>query len=209
LKPSWISKTDPVHHPVRFLARTWQQKVTERFGIPKTDFTPKHFGQLKCFMNALGDLTPDVIDWMLDSVNWWHFCQQVRAELKVRFVPDYPTVGFLLQYRGIALRLMHARLCNSIAWTDFITKLEKRWYGETKQLLLVYAQGNPEQLLKIDAAQTLTDMELMFVEVMDESMAASTPRLFAINCTAIQSTLTQRLHSKLRRTSPYLLLRLD
>jgi hypothetical protein len=67
---------------------------------------------------------------------------------------------------------MHARLCNSIAWADFITKLEKRWYGEKKQLLLVLAQGNPEQLARIDAAQTLDEIELIFIEMMDESAAA-------------------------------------
>ncbi|MGA7218883.1 MAG: hypothetical protein WBX38_11235, partial [Candidatus Sulfotelmatobacter sp.] len=97
--------------------------------------------QLRNLINALGDLTPDVIEWMLDSVNWWFFCQQVRAELKLHFVPDYPEVGFLSQYRGVALRLMHAKLCNSIAGADFIAKLEKRWYDERKQLLLVYAVG--------------------------------------------------------------------
>ena len=122
-------------------------------------------------MNALGDLTPDVIEWMLDPVNWWLFCQQVRAELKVHFVPDYPEVGFLLQYRGVALRLMHARLCNSIAWADFITKLEKRWCEERKKLLLVYAVGNPERLAKIYAAKTLADIELVFNEVMGKATA--------------------------------------
>jgi hypothetical protein len=81
-------------------------------------------------------------------------------------------VGFLLQYRGVALRLMHARLCNSIAWADFITKLEKRWYVEKKQLLLVFAQGNPEQLARIEAAHTLAEVEMLFIEMMDESVAA-------------------------------------
>jgi len=173
LKPSWVSKTDPVHHPVRFLAGIWQQRMNEKFGIQKTDFTSQHFGQLKSLVNVLDDLTGNVIEWMVDPVNWWHFCQQVRAELGVHFVPDCPVVGFLLQYRGVAMRLMHARLCNSIAWADFITKLERRWYGEKKQLLLIYAQGNPEQLARINAAQTFAEIELVFNEMMDESMAAS------------------------------------
>jgi hypothetical protein len=121
----------------------------------------------------LDDLTQDVIEWIVDPANWWHFCQQVRAELKVHFVPDYPEVGFLLQYRGVALRVMHASLCNSIAWVDFITKLEKQWYEERKKLLLVYAQGKPEQLSKIEGAKTLTDIHKLFTEIVDESTPAS------------------------------------
>jgi hypothetical protein len=168
VKPSWVSKTDAMHHPVRFLAGIWQERMKEKFGI-QTDFTSKQFGQLRNLMNALGDLTHGVIEWILDPINWGHFCQQVRAELKVHFVPDYPEVGFLLQYRGVALRVMHSRLCNSIAGADFITKLEKRWYDETKKLLLVYAVGNPERLARIYAAQTLAEIELVFNEVMDEA----------------------------------------
>jgi hypothetical protein len=170
VKPSWVSKTDPLHHPVRFLAAVWQQRMKEKFGF-ESDFTSKEFGQLRNLKNALVDLTPDVIEWMLDPINWWIFCQQVRAELKVRFVPDYPEVGFLLLYRGVALRLMHARLCNSIAGAEFITKIEKRWYGQNKNLLLVYAIGNPERLAKINAAKTLADMQMVFNEIMDEASA--------------------------------------
>jgi hypothetical protein len=168
LKPSWVSKTDPVHHPVRFLASVWQQRMKEKFEISGMQFTSKEFGQLKCLMKALGNLHRDVIAWMLDPINWWHFCQQVRTELGIRWVPDRPEVGFLLQYQGVALRVMHARLCNSIAGADFITKLEKRWFEEKKELLVVYAVGNPEKLAKIAAAKTLAEMELLFNEMEDE-----------------------------------------
>jgi hypothetical protein len=112
--------------------------MKERFGI-QTDFRSKEFGQLKCLMTHLGDLTPDVIEWMIDSTNWWFFCQQVRAELKVHFVREYPDVGFLLLYRGVALRLMHTKLQNSPEHADFIGRLEKRWNESEKKLSLAYA----------------------------------------------------------------------
>ena len=147
LKPTWVSKTDPEHHPVRFLASVWNQRMKERFGI-QTSFGGKEFGQLRNLMNALGDLTPDVIEWMLDPSNWWFFCQQVQSELKVRFVRDYPEVGFLLLYRGVALRLMHTKLQNSPEHADFIGRLEKRWNEAEKKLSLAYAMI--DKLSKLD-----------------------------------------------------------
>ncbi|MCU1305402.1 MAG: hypothetical protein JWN45_97 [Acidobacteriaceae bacterium] len=173
MKANWESKTDPVHHPVRFLAGVWQQRMKERFGITGVQFTPKEFGQLKRVMNAFGDLSREVIEWMLDPVNWWHFCQQVRSELGIHFVPDYPEVGFLLGYRGVGLNLMYSKLRYSIEWADFINRLEKKKYEQTKNLLLLYAVGKPGELAKIEAAKTLSEIELLFNEMLDDDAVQS------------------------------------
>ncbi len=108
MQPTWITKTDPVHHPVRYMAKVWRSRMAERFGVSVPEFSAKEYGQLKTLMNYLGELAPSVIDWSLDTVNWWHFCQRVRVSHKIRFLPDRPAIGFLLQYRGHALALMYA-----------------------------------------------------------------------------------------------------
>jgi hypothetical protein len=157
---------------MRFLAGIWQQRMKEKFGIPKTDSTPQQFGQMKCLMNALGDLTRDVIEWMLDP-NWFGFCQQVRAELKVHFVEDYPEVGFLLRYRGIALRVMQSKLQGSPGWADFIQRLEKKNFEQYRNLALVYAAGNPDKLARIAAAKTSQQMETLWGEFIEDEEAKS------------------------------------
>jgi hypothetical protein len=37
-----------------------------------------------------------------------------------------------------------------------------------KNLVLVYADSMPEQLVKIEAAKTLTDIQKVFIEVVDK-----------------------------------------
>jgi hypothetical protein len=72
---------------VRFLASIWQQKMQANFGV-LVNLTPKEKGQLKALRLHWGDLTRDVIEWIVDPVNWWHFCQQVRTESKNHMVAD-------------------------------------------------------------------------------------------------------------------------
>jgi hypothetical protein len=76
-------------------------------------------GQLKPLRKTLGALTRDVVEWMVDPVNWWHFCQQVCAESRLRRAPDHPHLGFLLAI-GIGLRVMHSKLRNSTPTPDFV-----------------------------------------------------------------------------------------
>jgi len=109
MQPTWITKTDPVRHPVRYMAKIWQSTMQERFGVVRPEFTPKEYGQLKTLMKHLGELTACVLNWSVDHANWWHFCQRVRVAHNIRFVPDRPEIGFLLRYRGHALQMMHAR----------------------------------------------------------------------------------------------------
>jgi len=108
MKPAWMLKIDPVHHPVRHMASVWQSNLEERFGVCCSEFTPKQYGQLKHLMKHLGERTPSVIDWILDVANWWHFCRRAKVEHKLKFVPDCPEIGFLLQYRGHAVAMMTA-----------------------------------------------------------------------------------------------------
>lgn len=173
MKPSWVSKTDPEHHPVRFLASIWHQNMKANFGLAERPMTSKEFGQLKALRLHWGDLTREAIEWVVDPVNWWHFCQQVRAGWKTPFVPDYPDIGFLLGRRGVALRVMRTRLSNSGSGAEFVKKMDEKEYHRIKGLLLsAYADGKPERLARIEAAKTLTDIQRVFIEMTDEDTTA-------------------------------------
>jgi hypothetical protein len=175
LKPDWASKRDPEHHPVRFLAGLWQERMASSFGVVGMQLTPKELGQLKSLRKALGDFTRDVIEWVLDPVHWWRFSQQVRAEAKLHGAPPHPHVGFLLAHHGRALSIMRWELRDSTAAADisFCTKLDRLRYEQWKALLLVYADGIPAQVTKAATAKTLPDIQRAFIEIVDESIAAS------------------------------------
>jgi hypothetical protein len=168
----WALKIDPVQHPVRFLAAVWQQRMTANFRGMHRQLNPKELGQLKSLRKALGDITRDMVEWMVDPVNWWHFCQQVRSESGAHRAPDYPNVGYLLIHHRIGLKIMRSRLHNSNAAGDFIRRLDQRRYEQMRKLVLVYAEGVPQRLAKIDKARTLTDIRRVFIELVDESAAA-------------------------------------
>src|SRR5690242_20737804 len=96
-----------------------------KFCLAERPFTSKEFGQLKTLRMHWGhELTHDVIQWIVDPVNWWHFCQEVRAGWKTLFVPPCPHIGFLLSRRGVALRVMRSQLSKSPEGAEFVKKLE-------------------------------------------------------------------------------------
>jgi hypothetical protein len=64
---------------------------------------------------------------------------------------------------------MHSELRNSITGTDFVRRLDQRRYEEMKTLVFVLADGIPERLAKIEAAKTLTDIQRVFIEIVDET----------------------------------------
>ena len=170
MKPKWASKRDPEHHPVRFLAFLWQQRLASNSRVCGLCWTGKQYGQLKTLKEALGDLTQHVVEWMLIPENWWRFSQQVRSEGKLYRVPPVPDLGFLLTHRNRGLRIMRWALHKSTAPDDvvFVQKLNRLRYEQMKNLVLVYADSMPEQLVKIEAAKTLTDIQKVFIEVVDK-----------------------------------------
>jgi hypothetical protein len=134
----------------------------------------KEMGRLRDLRLHLGDLTREVIEWIVDPVNWWHLCQQSRAEAKNHRVSEYPDIGLLLLRRGSALRVMRSKLNTSLAGAEFIKKLDQKQYEQTKALALLYAEGKCKRLAKIEAAKTLTDIQQVLNELIDESKADST-----------------------------------
>jgi hypothetical protein len=51
-------------------------------------------------------------------------------------------------------------------------RLDQREYEQMKTLLLVCAAGTPERLAKIGEARTLTDIQRVFIEIVDERTEA-------------------------------------
>jgi hypothetical protein len=174
MKPNWALKRDLEHHPVRFLAGLWQQRMTANFRVAERPLTPKELGQLKSLRKVLGDLTRDVIEWMVDPVNWWHFRQQIRAESKNHMVTEHPHIGLLVLRRGTALKVMRSKLSNCSAGAKFLRRLDHKEFEQMKTLALLYAEGKPERLDRIEAAKTLTEIQKVFIDLVDESMTAST-----------------------------------
>jgi hypothetical protein len=69
---------------------------------------------------------------------------------------------------------MHSRLRHSKPTSDFVVRLERRRCENLKTLLLAaFAEGKPQRLVKIEKPKTLTDMQRVFIEMVDESLAVS------------------------------------
>jgi hypothetical protein len=154
---------------VRYLAGIWEQRTG-------THLTPKELGQLRDLRKNLGDFTRHVVEWMLDPVHWWRFCQYVQAESRLHTAPAHPHVGFLLKHHGRALNFMRSELRHSTAAADvsFCARLDQLRYNRLKSLVLVYAAGRPHWLARIDSAQTLTDLGQVFIDIVDEPTPVST-----------------------------------
>jgi len=69
--------------------------------------------------------------------------------------------------------LPKSALCARDYNPDFIWRLDQRRYAQMKTLVLVLADGIPEQLAKIEKAKTLTDIQRVFIETVDESTTTS------------------------------------
>jgi len=169
MRPAWESNRDPEHHAVRFLAGVWEQRTG-------TQLTPKELGQLRDLRKALGDFTRDVIEWMLEPVHWWRFCQQVRAESGLHSAPPYPHVGFLLKHHGRALKHLRVEVHPSTApaHVSFCMRLDRLRFEQLKTFLLATGAATSEWQARVNAAQTLTDLQRVFIDLSDETTAAST-----------------------------------
>jgi hypothetical protein len=175
VKPSWVTKTDPVKYPVRFLGSLWQKQMGAKFSTAERPLTSKEYGQLKALRLHVGDLTQALIEWVVDPLNWWQFCQAVRAGWKTIFVPEYPDIGFLLGRRGVALRVMRSKVTGTPEGAEFVKKLDEKEYHGIKSLLLAaYTRGNPERLATIEAAKTLSEIQQVFNAIVGDSKADST-----------------------------------
>ena len=67
-------------------------------------------------------------------------------------------------------------LLDSTAAADvsFCTRLDQLRYKQWKPLVLLYAAGRPDWLARINKACTVTDLQRIFIDLVDEDTAVST-----------------------------------
>lgn len=167
--PSWKNKTDAQQHPVRYHAAMWEQEQKKNPRMAGRAFSPKQYGQLKQFMDVVGDLAPFVIQWISKAEHWWRVSQQVRAETNQYVVPDNPDLGFLVKHRNRILRIVRNELRNSMKPDDiqFCAAVDQRLMQQLKSLLLVYAAGTHELIARIEAAKSVEEMERLFIDIVE------------------------------------------
>jgi hypothetical protein len=115
---------------------------------------------------------------MLEPVHWWRFAEFVRSQSGPGYhhTPPHPDVGFLLKHRYRALTWMRRELRHSTAAADvsFCVALDQPRYNRLKSLAVVYAAGTPHWLAKIEAADTLTEIQRVFNDLVGDATAVST-----------------------------------
>jgi hypothetical protein len=147
-------KSQKTKHSVPFLAGVWQWRMARlREGIERP-LAGKEFGQLKQLQKYLGDLTWDVIDWVLE--NWWAFSQQAKMDAGLPCAPAEPHIGFLLAHCDVAVNRMVeiAKQTNTVGSAEFLKQVDRLVFDQLKHALQEDCEGHPEWLAKIEAATT-------------------------------------------------------
>jgi hypothetical protein len=146
----------------------WEQRMG-------TSLTNKQYGQLRDLHKTLSDFTSDVITWLLVDAHWWHFGQSVVSQSGTYSPPPHPHVGFLLKHNRRALNFVRLQLGQSTDPThvEFCRRLDRVRVADWKALVSVYSSGNPQWLAKITAADTITDLQRLFIEIIDADSTSS------------------------------------
>jgi hypothetical protein len=81
-----------------------------------------------------------------------------------------------MKHRNRALTWMRRESQHSTAAADvsFCAALDQPRYNRLKSLAVVYAAGKPDWLARIEAANTLTDIQRVFNDLVGDATAVST-----------------------------------
>jgi len=166
MEPPWSSKTDPARYPVRAMAKQWQDLLASNFGVHPW-ISRKEWGQFKDLQRFLGEWTSLVIEWMTVPKHWRHFTESVRLEVPMIQIPLYPHIGFLLQQRARALKIMREYLQESESPADvrFVQAQDLIAHKNLLEARLLLSGGDPEMLSKISAARTPAEIHAVFNEI--------------------------------------------
>jgi hypothetical protein len=178
MKPYWIEKTDPARYPVRALAKQWQDLLASNFGV-QAWLSKKEWGQLRDLQRFLGEWTPFVIEWMTVAKHWRHFTESIRLEVPKIQIPLYPHIGFLLQQRTRAMKIMreYLRDSESPAAIRFVAEQDLIARKNLLEARLLLSGDKPEQLSEIAAASTPAEIQRVLAEITDESAEGVRPSL--------------------------------
>lgn len=87
------------------LAMVWKRRVHEVLGGFVKDLTGKELGQLKQFLQKVGEQSPDVLQYAIS--NWGKFVFEAKSAKGLSAGPEKPHIGFLLAHHDIAVNLMN------------------------------------------------------------------------------------------------------
>lgn len=86
------------------LAIAWKRMVAERYGGFVKELTQKEIGQLRMYLQKVGDKAPEVMAAALDQ--WADFALEAKYQKGLSSTPERPVVGFLLQHHDVAMQLI-------------------------------------------------------------------------------------------------------
>jgi len=166
MKPYWIDKVDPERYPVRYLADLWQKRLYGNFRI-QACISRKEYGQFRDLRRFLGEWTSFVVEWMTVPSHWRHFTASIKMEVPKIPIPLVPHIGFILQQRTRAMKIMREHLRESVS-PEAIRFVYERDLIASKNLLeaqLLLSGGNSAMLAKITAANTPAEIHAVFNEI--------------------------------------------
>lgn len=85
------------------IAMLWQELSSSSSGKFQKPLTSKDLGQLKKFAVDVGEIAPNVLQYVFQ--NWWKFAHAAKAEAGLENCPSTPNIGYLLKYQATAVNL--------------------------------------------------------------------------------------------------------
>lgn len=86
------------------LAMAWKRLYSRKYEEYVKDLTKKEIGQLRMYLQKVGEQAPTVMEYVLD--HWEKFAFEAKSRKGLPVVPERPVVGFLLQHYDVALQLI-------------------------------------------------------------------------------------------------------
>jgi hypothetical protein len=176
MEPPWVAKTDRQQYPVRHIADLWQKRLYGNFR-DQVWISPKEYGQLKDLLRFLGGWTQLVVEWMTEPKHWLHFTGKIQLEAPKIRIPLIPHIGFLLQQRTRALKIMreYLRDSESPAAIRFVAEQDLIARKNLLEASLLLSGDKPQMLSKITAARTPAEAQQILAELPDEHADATLP----------------------------------
>ena len=171
MKPHWIEKTDPTVYPARAIAAQWQKLMASNYRVNIRFLSHKEYGQFRDLHRFLGDWTQFVVEWMTVPSHWRHFTESVRQEARLLIIPLVPHLGFLLEQRTRALRIMREYLRDSESPEDirFVREQDLLFCKRALEAKALLCGAKMEVIHKITTASTPAEIQAVFNEIQGEN----------------------------------------
>lgn len=95
------------------LAMQWKRCMSAKYGEFEKDLTKKEIGQLKMYMQKVGQHAPDALRYMFDD--WGSVAHRIIHEKGLKGAPVRPTIDFLLKYHDVAINELLQSIASELA----------------------------------------------------------------------------------------------